>query len=114
MSGYTSQEVCPWNQRFARDLKEEAFAPREFLAGKNARQLARELLGMTQEDFSRVFSRSPMKRAKLRGLQRNAAALLGNIRHPEDIDVLEAALENPEPLVREHAAWVLDRQPGQE
>ena len=55
------------------------FAPREFLAGKDARTLARELLAMTQEEFSAAFRGSPMKRAKLRGLQRNAAVVLGNI-----------------------------------
>jgi epoxyqueuosine reductase QueG len=33
---------------------------------------------MSQEEFSRAFKGSPMKRAKLRGLQRNAAVVLGN------------------------------------
>ena len=49
------------------------------LAGKEARVLARELLAMTQEDFSRAFRKSAMKRAKLRGLKRNAAVVLGNV-----------------------------------
>jgi hypothetical protein len=48
-------------------LKEAAFAPREFIAEKDARTLARELLAMTQEEFSDAFKNSPMKRAKLRG-----------------------------------------------
>jgi epoxyqueuosine reductase len=105
----TSQEVCPWNVRFARDLAEPAFAPREVLAGKNARRLARELLGMPQEEFSRAFKGSPMKRAKLRGLKRNAAVALGNVGTTEDIDVLTRALDDPEPLVHEHASWALER-----
>ena len=108
------QEVCPWNQRFARENRVPEFTPRDFLTNKNARELSQDLLTMSPEEFSAAFKGSPMKRAKLRGLKRNAAVVLGNIRHPEDIDVLEAALENPEPLVREHAAWALDRQPGQE
>jgi epoxyqueuosine reductase len=54
-------------------LKEPAFAPREVIAGKDARTLAREILEMSQEEFAAAFRRSPMKRAKLRGLQRNAA-----------------------------------------
>jgi epoxyqueuosine reductase len=103
------QSVCPWNIRFAQDLKEPAFAPREALAGKDARTLARELLGMTQEEFSRAFKGSPMKRAKLRGLKRNAAVVLGNVGTFEDAPVLEQALDDPEPLVREHAAWALGR-----
>lgn len=74
-----SQEVCPWNVRFATELMEDAFRPREALAGKDARMLARELLEMSQEDFSRAFERSPVKRAKLRGLQRNAGIVFGNV-----------------------------------
>src|SRR5689334_10305933 len=71
------QEVCPWNQRFARILPEGSpFAARDVIAGKDARTLARELLAMSQEEFSATFKGSPMKRAKLRGLKRNAAVLL--------------------------------------
>jgi epoxyqueuosine reductase len=73
------QDVCPWNVRFSRELREPSFAPREAIAGKDARTLALELLGMSQEDFSRAFRNSPMKRAKLRGLKRNAAVVLGNM-----------------------------------
>jgi epoxyqueuosine reductase len=106
---HISQEVCPWNVRFATELKEPAFAPREALERKDARTLARELLGMTQEEFSRAFKGSPMKRAKLRGLKRNAAVVLGNVGTVEDVPALEQALADPEPLVREHAAWALGR-----
>jgi len=74
------QTVCPWNVRFSRELPESSpFAPREVLAGKDAPRLAQEILQMTQEDFSRAFKGSPMKRAKLRGLQRNAAVVLRNL-----------------------------------
>ena len=103
------QDVCPYNVKFARELKVPAFAPRAVLAAKDARQLSRELLGMTQEDFSAAFKGSPMKRAKLRGLKRNAAVALGNVGTPDDVDVLTRALDDEEPLVREHAAWALAR-----
>ena len=107
------QDVCPWNMRFSQALPNESpLAAREALAGKNARTLARELLGMTQDEFSRGFKGSPMKRAKLRGLKRNAAVALGNIGNPEDADVLARALDDPEPNVREHAAWALARIRG--
>jgi epoxyqueuosine reductase len=109
---HISQEVCPWNVRFGRGLKEPAFAPREALAAKDTWQLARDLLGMTPEEFARAFKGSPMKRAKLRGLMRNAAAVLGNIGTPEDADVLTRAVDDPELLVREHAAWALERIRG--
>ncbi|MDQ3697587.1 MAG: tRNA epoxyqueuosine(34) reductase QueG [Gemmatimonadota bacterium] len=103
------QEVCPWNVSFARELREPAFAAREELAGKNARMLARELLGMDDETFRSAFKGSPMKRAKLRGLKRNAAVVLGNIGSSDDVPALVAALSVAEPLVREHAAWALGR-----
>jgi len=104
------QDVCPWNIKFAKLLPDESpFAPREALGGKDARSLARDVLGMTQEEFSRAFKGSPMKRAKLRGLKRNAAVVLGNVGTGDDADVLTHALDDPEPLVREHAAWALAR-----
>ena len=104
------QSVCPWNVRFASELPDDSpFAPREVIAGKDARTLAREILEMSQEEFSAAFRKSPMKRAKLRGLKRNAAVVLGNIGTMEDVPVLRQALADPEPLVREHAAWAMER-----
>lgn len=101
---HSSQEVCPWNQRFSRELAEDSpFKPREFLRGKDARALARDLLAMSQEEFSVAFRTSPMKRARLQGLKRNAAVVLGNVARSEDADVLSAASDGDEPLVREHA-----------
>jgi epoxyqueuosine reductase len=50
-----------------------------------------------------------MKRAKLRGLKRNAAVVLGNVGDAEDVDVFARALDDPDPLVREHAAWALEQ-----
>ena len=50
-----------------------------------------------------------MKRAKLRWLKRNAAAVLGNTGNGEDVDALTRALDDPESLVREHGAWALRR-----
>ena len=86
MSRYTSQEVCPWNEKFAVPVREEAFRPRTAIAGKEAQTLARELLTMSDDDFRMAFKRSPMKRAKLRGLKRNSAVVLGNLCDPEDTE----------------------------
>lgn len=72
------QEVCPWNVRFARELKEERFAPRAILAGRDARDLALELVEMDDSTYREAFRGSPMKRAKLAGLARNARVVLEN------------------------------------
>jgi epoxyqueuosine reductase len=78
------QDVCPWNEKFATMLPEGSpFAPRAALGTpdggmKDARTLASEILAMEEEQFRVAFKGSPMKRAKLRGLKRNAAVVLAN------------------------------------
>jgi epoxyqueuosine reductase len=73
------QDVCPWNEKFARGLSEGSpFVAREFIAGKSARILATEILALDDEGFRAAFRKSPMRRAKLRGLKRNAAVVLAN------------------------------------
>jgi epoxyqueuosine reductase len=70
---------------------------------------------LTEDEFSTLFSGSPIKRAKRRGFLRNVAVALGNWldsldEAPEDaVAVLVAALSDPEPLVRGHVAWALGR-----
>jgi epoxyqueuosine reductase len=93
------QEVCPWNVRFSQELREPAFAAREAIAGKDARTLARDILAMSDEDFRKAFKGSPMKRAKLRGLKRDAVVVLGNLRG-DDAATLATTLEDSDPLVR--------------
>ncbi len=73
------QSVCPWNQKFSQELAADSpFAAREFIARKDAVTLARDILALDQEAFSAVFRKSPMTRAKLVGLRRNAAVVLRN------------------------------------
>ncbi|HET7584914.1 MAG TPA: tRNA epoxyqueuosine(34) reductase QueG [Gemmatimonadaceae bacterium] len=73
------QEVCPWNVKFSRELAPDSpFRARALIAGKDARTLARELLAMSEDEYRVAFRRSPMKRAKLEGLKRNASVVLGN------------------------------------
>jgi len=97
--------------KFSQALTEGSpFAARAFVAGKDSRTLARELLAMSQAEFSAALKGSPMKRAKLRGLQRNAAVILGNVGTTDDVDVLTRAQQADEPLVHEHAAWALARR----
>ncbi|MBC7790263.1 MAG: tRNA epoxyqueuosine(34) reductase QueG [Anaerolineae bacterium] len=101
------QDVCPWNVKFSRELTEPALEARDALKAKDARTLARELLAMDEGEFRNTFSRSPLKRAKRRGLARNSAVALGNIRNSDDVPDLVRALGDPEPLVRQHVAWAL-------
>ena len=98
------QDVCPWNVRFARPLPDESpFRPRQALGVKDARTLARELVQMPHEEFSRAFKGSPMKRAKLPGLKRNAAVVLGNVGTGDDIALL--LIEPCQKCRHKHLQW---------
>jgi epoxyqueuosine reductase len=64
------QDVCPWN-RFEEQTPFSAFAPRE----ENL-LLTKEIVEtMEQEEFSKRFRKSPVKRTKLAGLKRNVKAI---------------------------------------
>jgi epoxyqueuosine reductase len=67
------------------------------------------LASITEDDFQRVFARSPVKRAKYCGWLRNLCVVMGNSGDRRFIPRLEAAADNPDPIVREHAAWALQR-----
>ncbi len=102
------QEVCPWNEHFATESNEPAFAPRPGLEEPSLLELMR----MDDEEFRRRFRKSPVKRAKRRGFLRNVAVALGNWGSPEAVPALADALADKEPLIRGHAAWALGRIGG--
>lgn len=97
-------EVCPWN-RFAQQAREAGFSPRTDLATPDLVGL----LEVDEETFQRRFAGSPILRVKRRGLLRNVCIALGNAGDLRAVPALERALEDAEPLVREHAAWALER-----
>jgi epoxyqueuosine reductase len=66
------QDVCPWN-RFEQPTAEPRFEPRP----DSVNAPLSDILSLTPETFAARFRRSPVKRAKLAGLQRNARALKG-------------------------------------
>jgi epoxyqueuosine reductase len=102
------QDVCPWNVRFSRELREEAFKPRDIGCG-DARKVARQLLSLDEESFRTSFKRSPMKRAKHHGLVRNAAVALGNVGDASDLDLLRDAKVGANEMVRAHIDWAISR-----
>ena len=102
------QEVCPWNSK-AVSTTEPAFQPRD---GNLVPELL-SLVGMTQQEFSRRFKGSPIKRAKRRGFLRNVLVAIGNWRSQRAIPALKDALADHEPLIRSHAAWALGRIGGE-
>ena len=101
------QEVCPWNSKTV-PTDEPAFQPRP----ENFVPKLLSLMGMTQQEFSRRFKRSPIKRTKRRGFLRNVLVAIGNWGDRRAIPALKDALTDDEPLVRSHAAWALGRIGG--
>ena len=68
------------NVKFSQELTEDSsFQAREFIAGKDAVTLATDILALDQDAFIAAFRKSPMKRAKLAGLRRNAAVVRENL-----------------------------------
>ncbi|MGB2623700.1 MAG: tRNA epoxyqueuosine(34) reductase QueG [Candidatus Acidiferrum sp.] len=128
------QDVCPWNRR-APLTQAQQFQPRSFRmpAQSEPRELpsaaAKEndeeslfmprlewLAGMSEEEFRGVFRGSPIKRAKWRGLVRNACIALGNsapdpgsAKHGRICALLERLSVSAEPLIAESARWALSR-----
>ena len=74
------------------------------------------LLTMSQEHYEqKVWPLLYYIRKENRKLwQRNAAVALGNLGDPETVPVLVSALEDPEPLVRAHAAWAVGKIGGKQ
>lgn len=127
------QDVCPWNRKAAITAL-AAFQPRDCSASRqnettesrNPSPLSPEspesffqpqlewLAALTEEGFRQVFHASPVKRAKWRGLVRNACVALGNCGLLPDspayfrvTSVLSALSNSIDPLIAEHASWAL-------
>jgi epoxyqueuosine reductase len=100
------QQVCPYNAS-------ERGRPRgwrEFEPRLATRLDLEALVTMDDEAFRETFRGSPIKRARRRGLARNAALAAGNTGRVEARPGLErAAAEDPDPVVRDAAEWALRR-----
>lgn len=68
------QEVCPWNKK-AIPTKEPAFIPDKEISGLSKAGWEE----MKEEDFERIFSKSPVKRLTYKGLKRNVNFVRENI-----------------------------------
>ncbi len=76
------QDVCPWNFKFATETANPEFQPRK----GNVEINLEDVLNISQDEFDERFFDSPVSRAKLKGLKRNAEFLLRTINIPESKD----------------------------
>ena len=99
------QLVCPWN-RYATDAAERDFRARN---GLDAPDLV-ELFGWSEAEFLERLRGSPIRRIGHACWLRNVAVALGNApTSPEVVEALRGRRHHPEPLVREHVLWALQR-----
>ena len=101
------QDVCPWNRR-RRAFGTAPFEARPGLAAPDLGALA----SLDDERFRATFRKSPVKRAKRRGLLRNVAVAMANSGDERHRPALERLAGDADPLVREHAAWALRKLAG--
>lgn len=128
------QDVCPWNRK-APVTALAAFQPREQAARVELQSDTGDaetpaappghslfapdlewLASLSPREFSATFRRSAVKRAKWRGLVRNACVALGNsgvtrehAAYPRIARVLEGLASSSDALIAEHARWALAR-----
>ena len=122
------QEVCPFNERFARVTQEPDYATRlwrapscsdiaepavEDDAHDPSRPLAAPALidlleiALDEQTWDAETRGSAVRRSGRAGLARNVCVALGNWGSEAAVPVLLRALADAEPLVRGHAAWAL-------
>jgi epoxyqueuosine reductase len=99
------QEVCPFNRtRVAPEPKTRPFAPLD----RWRERTVDDLLALDEAEWAAISSGTPLRRATLEGLLRNAITVAANERNPARIPALERLLHaHDDPGVREHAAWAL-------
>ncbi len=125
------QEVCPYNRK-SPTTNLPQFQPRKIavaaadatVAGGSSDDSARSLFSpelewiasLTQEDFSRIFRGSAIKRAKWRGIVRNACVALGNSQLTHEsksyslvVAQLRRLADSADAIIAEHAQWALAR-----
>ena len=93
------QMVCPWNR----------FAPEGDPAFLGNSPPSPDDLTLTPKEFNQRFKRTPITRARRRGYLRNVAVALGNTGGMHALPMLQIALKDVDPMVREHASWAINK-----
>tara|TARA_B100000945_G_scaffold321424_1_gene335917 strand:+ start:4569 stop:5714 length:1146 start_codon:yes stop_codon:yes gene_type:complete len=101
------QDVCPVNRKAQKGNSIE-FQQRP---GFSTPDLI-HILKMDQDEFSKTYKNSPVKRTKLIGLKRNACVALGNNKNPDAVPSLREILIDESNLLKSHAAWALGQIGG--
>ena len=98
------QDVCPWNRKAPVTAAAE-FQPRAGLVNPALEWLAE----MQPEEFRISFRGSPIRRAKLSGLRRNAVIAMGNSGDLKFLPTLKRLADDSDSVVASHARWALGK-----
>jgi epoxyqueuosine reductase len=105
------QEVCPWNLRERRRVPPDAHGLRARLAPREpwlAPTLA-WLLALDEESWRAATRRTALRRARYRGLLRNALVAAGNSGDTSLVPLVRRHAQGDDALLAEHARWALAR-----
>jgi epoxyqueuosine reductase len=98
------QDVCPWNRGVEKRRADEPLAP-----GADPHVSLVDWLEADGDELRRRYDRLFVPRNDARYLRRNALVALGNTGGREHAAAVAPWADDDDPLVREHAAWALDR-----
>jgi epoxyqueuosine reductase len=96
--------VCPWN-KFAQAGREAKLAARDGLVSPPLAGLA----ALDEAAFGALFRKSPVKRIGRDRFVRNVLYAIGNSADSRLADTARARLNDASPVVRDAAAWAVDR-----
>ncbi|MGA0059255.1 MAG: tRNA epoxyqueuosine(34) reductase QueG [Planctomycetota bacterium] len=103
-------EVCPFASSRGRASRGGEEVPPELAPHRAITKY--DLLGileLDEADYDADWTGTAMRRATRTGLRRNAAVVLGNLGDGAALPALCRTLADPDPIVREHAAWAIGR-----
>ncbi len=105
------QEVCPWNRRERRRVPADPHGLRARLAPREVwKQPALAwILGLDEDAWRGATRRTALRRAKHRGLLRNALVAAGNSGDAGLAPLVRRHAQGPDRLLAEHARWALAR-----
>jgi len=105
------QEGCPWNTRSRRAVPADPLGLRSRLRPRPewVQPSLRFLLDLDETRWRAATAGTALRRARYRGLLRNALVVAGNVGNADLIPRIRALAASDDDLVAEHARWALAR-----
>jgi len=105
------QEVCPWNRHERRAVPADPHGLRARISPRREwRSPALDwLLGLDETAWQRATGGTALRRARFRGLLRNALVVAGNSGDAALVPLVRRHAEGDDALLAEHARWALER-----